>query len=282
MPEQSVLIAGCGDLGSRLGIGLLQTGLKVYGLRRNINQLSPGIQGIQADLNDPDTLNSLPVCTILVYAVSASARDETSYRAAYCTGLMNLLSALEQPPEHLFFVSSTAVYHQNDGGWVDEKSPTKPESFAGRIMLEAEHIALNSGIPTTVLRLSGIYGPGRQYLINQVRQGISAPKIPVQFSNRIHRDDGADAIQHLISRSLAGYPLSRIYLISDDQPAPLSEVCDWLAAQLKVSLSHKQLRRGAGSKRCSNRALRATGYNFRYPGYQDGYSPLLNELTKAD
>jgi len=276
MPKQSVLIAGCGDVGCQLGLNLLDQGLEVYGLRRNINQLPDGIQGIAADLGNPETLRDLPATTIVVYAVAASSHDEEGYRRAYCEGLKNLLACLPESPQHLFFTSSTSVYHQNDNGWVDETSPTQPTSFSGQIMLEAEHIALHSKIPATIVRFSGIYGPGRNHLINQARSGRRAPAEPVLFSNRIHRNDCADVLAHLVSRSLNGYPLARVYLATDDEPAPLHEVSEWLAEKLEVEITDRSAGRRTGSKRCSNRLLRATGYNFRYPTYREGYLSVLN------
>lgn len=276
MPKQSVLIAGCGDVGSRLALTLQQAGLKVYGLRRNINQLPDGIQGIAADLGQPESLRDLPAVDIVVYAVAASRHDDAGYREAYCDGLRHLLAALQTSPRHLFFTSSTSVYHQDDGGWVDENSPTTPTGFSGKRMLEAEHIALHCGVPATVVRFSGIYGPGRNHLLNQVRRGCAAPAEPVQFSNRIHRDDCADLLAHLIKRCLNGHALARIYLASDDAPTPLHEVSQWLAEKMGVTLHEFSASRRTGSKRCSNRAIRATGYNFRYPSYREGYAELLS------
>lgn len=276
MPKQSVLIAGCGDVGCQLGLNLLDQGLEVYGLRRNIDPLPSGIQGIAANLSDPETLHDLPASTIVVYAVAASSHDEAGYRQAYCEGLQNLLASLPEPPKHLFFTSSTSVYHQNDNSWVDERSPTEPTRFSGQIMLEAEHIALHSKIPATIVRFSGIYGPGRNHLLNQARSGRSAPSEPVLFSNRIHRDDCADMLAYLVSRSLNGHPLAPIYLATDDDPAPLHEVSEWLAEKLGVEITDHSAGRRTGSKRCSNRLLRATGYNFRYPSYRDGYLSVLN------
>lgn len=278
MPKQSVLIAGCGDVGCQLGLNLISHGLEVYGLRRNINQLPDGIQGISADLADPASLAALPATDIVVYASAASKHDEAGYKQAYVEGLSNLLAALPAKPKHLFFTSSSGVYHQNDSDWVDEDSPTEPTSFSGQIMLQAEQAALNSGVPTTVVRFSGIYGPGRNHLLNQVRSGRSAPESPALFSNRIHRDDCAGVLAHLVQRALSGQPLDPIYLASDDEPAALHEVSAWLAEQLGVEITDRSATRRAGSKMCSNRRLRATGYNFRYPSYREGYGAILTEL----
>lgn len=279
MHKQQILIAGCGDVGSTLGLALQAQGHNVFGLRRTINQLPAGLQGIAGDLAEPASLRGkLPPCDILVYCAAASQHDEAGYRSAYVEGLRNVLSALARPPRLLLFTSSSSVYHQADGGWVDEQSPTEPGRFSGQVMLQAEALALNSGIAATVVRFSGIYGPGRNHLINQVRSGLGAPALPEHYSNRIHRDDCAGVLHHLISLHLQGTPLAPVYLASDDAPATLHEVSQWLATALDVPIHiTKPLRRGA-SKRCNNALLRASGYRFIYPDFRAGYTALLKEL----
>ncbi|NVK40557.1 MAG: SDR family oxidoreductase [Oceanospirillaceae bacterium] len=278
MHTQRILIAGCGDVGSALGLELIEAGHFVQGLRRTINQLPAGIHGIAADLTDPQSLRELPPCDLLVYCTAASQHDEAGYRAAYVDGLSNLLQALPAPPRHLIFTSSSGVYHQADGRWVDEASATEPDRFSGRIMLEAEQLALNSGIPATVVRFSGIYGPGRNHLLNQVRSGIAAPAEPPHYGNRIHRDDCAGVLAHLIARVLEERPLEPLYLASDDAPAPLHEVMEWLAAELGITIGERRSIRRGGSKRCRNTRLKASGYRFRYPDYKAGYRAILDHL----
>ena len=279
--RDQILIAGCGDIGSQLGLNLVAQGYTVFGLRRNINQLPPGIQGISADLSQPDTLINLPQqIDTLFYAVAAGARDEAIYRKAYPEGLKALLNALQQQGiklRQLFFVSSTAVYHQAQHEWVDESSTTQPDNFSGQIMLEAEQIALNSGVPATIVRFSGIYGPGRNYMLGQVNRGIGYPAEPIRYSNRIHRDDCVGVLEHLhqLSRQQT---LASIYLASDDEPVALHEVSDWLAEQLGVEITDTSARRTIGSKRCSNKRLKEAGYLFKYPSFRLGYPPLISQF----
>lgn len=279
--RDQILIAGCGDVGSQLGLSLAAEGLQVFGLRRNINQLPPGIQGIAADLSQPDTLINLPQqLDTLFYVVAAGSRDESVYRQAYPGGLQNLLLALQQQsihPRQLFFISSTAVYHQHSDEWVDERSATEPDNFSGRIMLEAEQIALQSSIPATVVRFSGIYGPGRNYMLTQISRGIGYPSEPPRYSNRIHRDDCVGTLLHLWRLS-QHQTLEPVYLASDDQPTPLHEVGDWLAEQLEVTITERSARRTIGSKRCSNALLKQSGYRFQYPNYRAGYPQLIDEF----
>ncbi|MGB0732809.1 MAG: SDR family oxidoreductase [Pontibacterium sp.] len=271
----SVLIVGCGDTGTALGQTLLQQGYNVYGLRRNINQLPQGFHRIKADLSDPAQLQDLPTVDYVVYIVAASQHDEAGYQSAYVDGLHNIISELPSPPKHLFFTSSSSVYAQNDKSWVDETSPTEPKSFSGRIMLQAEKTALSTNYPSTVVRFTGIYGPGRNHLINQVKKGIAAAPKPELYSNRIHRDDCVGVLAYLINQAEHGTKLEPLYLATDDTPSPMHEVSMWLAQQMGVDITEFSLSRRAGSKLCSNQRLRDLGYRFQYPSYKEGYEALL-------
>lgn len=275
MQEPRVLIAGCGDIGSRLGDALAAAGAQVFGLRRTINQLPAGIHAIAADLTDPASLSGLPACDYLFYTAAAKRTDPDSYRQVYVDGLRHLLAALPAPPRHLFLTSSTGVYHQQGHDWVDEQSPTLPDSPTGRLLLRSEQLALNAGIAATVVRFSGIYGPGRQHLLNQVRAGIAAPAEPLHYSNRIHVDDCVGVLRHLLERAERSQPLAPLYLASDDCPAPIHEVMEWLAARLGVRIDTRQPVRRGGSKRCRNQRLRASGYRFIHPDYRSGYADRL-------
>ncbi|GAA0789522.1 SDR family oxidoreductase [Marinobacterium sediminicola] len=275
MREQRVLIAGCGDIGTQLGLRLSATGAQVFGLRRTINQLPDSIHGIAADLSNPASLVNLPACDYLFYTAAAKSADPEVYRATYVDGLRHLLEALPDAPRHLFLASSTGVYHQHEHDWVDEQSPVQPDNERGRILLASEQLALNSGIPATVVRFSGIYGPGRTHLQRQVQAGIAAPAEPLHYSNRIHRDDCVGVLMHLLQRAEDGMTLKPLYLASDDAPTPIHEVMEWLAKQMGVKIKTRQPVRRGGSKRCSNRRLKASGYRFLYPDYRSGYASLL-------
>ncbi|WP_415886546.1 SDR family oxidoreductase [Neptuniibacter sp. QD37_6] len=286
MQQATILIVGCGDVGSTLGQMLLNQGHKVFGLRRNINQLPQGIQGISADLTNLEslkaTLADLDECHILVYAAAASSHDEAGYEAAYVTGVQNTLQALPTKPKHLFFTSSSGVYHQNDSDWVDETSPCEPQSFSGKIMLKGEQQVLSADIPGTVVRFSGIYGPGRNHLINRVRRGDIAPAEPQHFSNRIHRDDCAGILNFLISKVLNDEAIDFYYLASDSDPVTMHEITTWLAKKTNSQITSETVSRRAGSKRCSNNKLLKAGYTFKYPSYTEGYSDLLDLDQKED
>ncbi|WP_136248400.1 SDR family oxidoreductase [Halomonas borealis] len=281
--KTTTLILGCGDIGTTLGSELAAGGHRVIGVRRDADKLAgTGLKGVSADLGDATALAGLPDADILVYVVSADRFEETAYRAAYPDGLKAVLgefSARKRPPKHVFFVSSTSVYAQQDGETVDEASPAEPSSFSGVLMREAEQALIEHALPGSVVRFSGIYGPGRDRLIRQVGEGRIAAATPAMYSNRIHRDDCAGVLTHLIGLALAGEPLHEHYLASDCEPVPLHEVMAWLAKQLKVEATEtiqSPLRRRA-SKRCDNARLIESGYRFRFPTFREGYAQVLRE-----
>jgi nucleoside-diphosphate-sugar epimerase len=280
----NVLIAGCGYVGTALGTRLASEGHVVWGLRRRPDALPSSIRPFVADLTVPETLRALPPgLDFVFYTASADASDDDSYRAAYVEGLHNLLSALGDQCQQLlrvFFTSSTGVYAQSSGAWVDETSPTEPAEFSGIRVFEGERILLGGLFPATVLRLGGIYGPGRTRLIDRVRRGLAVcPDGPPLYTNRIHRDDCAGALHHLMN---VDQP-DQIYIGVDHEPAEQCEVLRWLAARLGVSPpgveppSGTEVRRHQSNKRCSSAKLVTSGYTFRYPTFRDGYMALLDE-----
>lgn len=277
----TILIAGCGDVGSRLGLQLVAQGHRVFGLRRNVAALPAELLPVAGDLAEATPPAAWPREPIdqVVYATAATHHDEAGYRAAYVDGLRHLLgwlAACDQRPQRLLFVSSSGVYAQGDGAWVDETAPAEPERFSGRILREAEDLALGSGLPASVVRLTGIYGPGREALLRQVREGSRVTRVPPLYGNRIHVEDAAGLLALLLQRDREGVALEDLYLGVDDDPAPLDEVVDWLRARLGITFwsDEAQLRR-AGSKRCSNARARALGWTPRYPSYREGYAAIL-------
>jgi len=274
----SVLIAGCGDVGSRFGLQMSRAGWTVYGLRREAAGLPVPILPVAGDLLADQCPRNWPNAELsyLVYAASASQHDEPGYRQAYVEGLRNVLGWLEQRgqrPKRLLFLSSTGVYGQNQGEWIDETSPTEPNGFTGQMMLEAERLALNSGLPATLVRMGGLYDPARPWLQNQIRAGLRVDRQPPQYSNRIHRDDAAGLLAFLLQADLRGVALDDCYLGVDNDPAPLHEVVDWLRERLGVThWAEQSMTRRAGSKRCSNARARALGWAPKYPSYRDGYA----------
>ena len=279
-----VLIAGCGDVGSRLALRLHGRGWLVHGLRRNVTALPTGIHAVSGDLQTVACPAAWPTGELeyLVYCAAASQHDEAGYRAAYVDGLRHVLSWLAehgQRPRRLLFVSSSGVYGQQAGEWVDEDSPAEAQSYSARIMREAERVAWQSGLPATAVRLTGLYGPGREWLLGQVRDGYRVSETPPLYGNRIHVDDAAGLLEHLLMTDVRGELLADCYLGVDDEPAPLHEVVAWLRERLGVShWSDEQRVRRAGSKRCSNARARALGWAPHYPSFREGYAAILQAV----
>jgi nucleoside-diphosphate-sugar epimerase len=275
-----VLIAGCGYLGNALGGALLCDAHDVWGLKRRVSGLALGIRPVEADLGLAATLRDLPAgLDFVFYMVSPGGSDDALYRVAYVVGLRNLLELFEarrERPRRVFFVSSTAVYAQQDGEWVDEASPTEPRHFSGRRLLEGERLLFESPFASSVVRLGGIYGPRRASLIDRVRTGSAVYRArPPQYTNRIHRDDCVGALRHLMGLEAP----ESLYLGVDCEPAAEASVLGWLAGVLGTppprAVDSAPRQRARGNKRCRNDRLLASGYAFRYPTFREGYTDVL-------
>jgi uncharacterized iron-regulated protein/nucleoside-diphosphate-sugar epimerase len=293
MPGRA-LIAGCGYVGTALGRLLVERGHEVFGLRRRPEGLPPGIRPLAADLCDAATLRALPDGLDWVfYAASAGGGGPAAYREAYSVGPERLIEALSgRRPGRVLFTSSTGVYASTDGAWIDETSPVDPLDATSRTLLEGERIFAESGIPCVVLRLGGIYGPGRTRLIDRVRAGGSVLRPgPPQYTNRIHRDDAAAALAHL---SVLENP-EPLYLGVDRDPADEAEVLRFLAARLGVAPPARVVDRGGAealgaidpprrartNKRCRSDRLVASGYRFLFPTFREGYASVLRAMGLA-
>lgn len=283
MTMPSLLIAGCGDVGGRLATRLLAEGWRVYGLRRTITALPEGVLPVAGDLERDACPPAWPGGPLdyVVYSAAASRHDEAGYRSAYVDGLRHVLAWLQahgQRPKRLLFVSSSGVYDQREGEWIDETSPALAARYSGQLMREAEALALGAPVPASVVRLTGLYGPGREWLLRQVREGYRVTREPPLYANRIHVDDAAGLLAFLLQADRRGVALEECYLGVDDAPAPLHEVMDWLRQRLGVQhWSDEETVRRAGSKRCSNARARALGWRPRYPSYREGYEAILAE-----
>jgi nucleoside-diphosphate-sugar epimerase len=277
----TILLAGCGDLGTEAGLRFAAAGHRVVGWRRSPDKLPAEIEGVATDLSTAELPRVPADTTAVVIAVAADVSTEEAYRSAYLNGVAHVLDALERDgvaPERVLFVSSTAVYGDAGGGWIDENTTPEPAGFSGRVMLEAEELLLNrlDGTETSpvVLRLGGIYGPGRTRLIDQVRTGAAVIPAQPRYTNRIHRNDAAGAIVHLLSRPDTPAP---VYLGVDNDPAELGDVLRFLAAELGLDVPPTGSLGDArgGNKQCSNALLRRTGFSFKYPSFREGYRDIL-------
>lgn len=279
MNSEKLLIIGCGDLGQRLAQRVQQDFHTIVGVRRRIPAIAGegSIQYIAMDATSAADYAQLESLTpsVVVITMTPSAFTDEGYQQAYVTSCQQVCHYLGQqavPPRLVIFVSSTRVYAQNQGETVDESSETVPQGFAGQRLLEAEQVVRNSGLPHCIVRFSGIYGPGRSRLLNQIRDGkISRDN---SITNRIHADDCAAVLAYVIAHHTADSP--NVYLASDSLPVPLSDVVEWLAAEMKAPLpASPQTVANLAGKTCSNKLLLKNGFVFQYPDYQQGYRQVL-------
>jgi len=275
----SVLIVGYGDLGSSIGQQLATVGMPVFGLRRSQRALTDGVIVLTGDVTRPDTLAGLGAIDpqILVYCVAAAEQSDDSYRAHYVEGLRHVLAALEPTNtlRHVFFVSSTRVYGQTSDTPLTESVTALPSDFGGQRLLEAESLLDAPPCGHTVLRLSGIYGPGRRYLLGLAADPARWPQQNA-WTNRIHRDDAAAFVAFLVQRILSGLTVEDCYIVTDNCPAPQHEVLRWLADRMGHEANQPSSPPASG-KRLSNARMLASGFRLRYPDYRTGYAELISQ-----
>lgn len=279
-----VLIAGCGYVGLPLGAELARRGHEVFGLRRTggAELRAAGLAPLAADITRAETLAALPGRFDWVVSCAASAGgSEEDYRRLYLEGNRNLISWLAaHPPGKFAYTSSTSVYGQNDGSVVTEASPVEPDAGTARVLVETEEFlrtAAGRGWPAVILRVAGIYGPGRGHAFRQFLRGEAGWEGDGgRFLNMIHRADVAGVIGAALERGRPG----EIYNAVDNEPVAQRVFFEWLAEQLKRP-GPRQMpaeaagwrKRGVTNKRVSNEKLRKElQYEFRYPDFRAGYA----------
>ncbi|MYM63819.1 NAD-dependent epimerase/dehydratase family protein [Pseudomaricurvus sp. HS19] len=289
--RQTVLLLGCGEVGRQLALQLPGDRFRCIGVRRRAMPHYDFIEYRRADICDPGALQAVlpPRVDVVIITATPSERSDSGYEQAYVGSVRSLLQCLDSAsngagPRLVMFASSTSVYAQSAGEWVDELSATEPTGFSGRRMLEAEQLLLGSPWRGCCVRFSGIYGPGRQRLIKQVVDGEGSAAEPPQYGNRIHVEDCGGVLAHLLQlQTQQQREPEALYLASDSDPAPMHEVKQWIARELHLPPHHLRITAGGerGSKRCSNQRLLASGYRFRYPGYRDGYRTAIEAYVQA-
>jgi len=275
LEDRFVVVAGCGFLGEATAGLFLQAGWRVLGLcasEESAARLSE-FQAAALDITRPFRApKGFFRPHALIHCASSRRGSADDYRAVYFEGLKNVISAFE--PQRILFTGSTSVYAQTDGSLVTENSPTLPERETGRILLEAERLALDAG--GLVARLSGIYGPGRAMLSRKLLEGTAILEDGgVRWTNQIHRDDGARAVYHLLTATSE----SGVFNVTDDRPATQRELYGWIADYFRVPLppigpANFDRKRGWTSKRVSNAKLRATGWKPIYPDFRSALATL--------
>lgn len=279
---QTVLFVGSGDLALRAASALAESA-RCIGLCRQPEELPGNIQGMAGDYTCSSAFKDL-VClapdTIVFTLKPVGDSSPEAYRRGFLTPVQHLLGALgDHRPRRLLFISSTRVYTENAGGWVDEHAPVADDDSPGGIIVAAERQLLNAGYPVTILRCAGLYGGSSRRLTARIARGELSPVSPVHYANRVHRDDAGGFIAWLINGEQRGQVPLDCYNLVDNNPAAQHDVDHWLATALSVSVDHdagSDMRpHPRGHKRVSNQRLRSSGYSLRYPDYRSGYAAVL-------
>ena len=272
-----VLIAGCGYVGAATADLFQAAGWEVEGWTRSPGsaaQLAAKPYAVHAiDIANRSAVQAAASAfDVVIHCASSGGGGTESYYRVYLEGANNLLAGLQ--PRRFIYTSSTSVYAQTMGEWVDEESATEPVHETGRILRKAEEFVRQNG--GLVARLAGIYGPGRSALLRKFLSGQARIDNDGQrYLNQIHRDDVVAALLHLVTSSIACSSAASVVNVADDQPITQREAYAWLARKLDrplpaVAARPSERKRGPSNKRVSNRRLRGLGWEPKFPTFSIG------------
>ena len=288
-----MVIFGCGYLGSELARQALSKGFEVTALTRNAKTAElvreSGVHlVVEAELDDDSWHEKIdPEQNCVVNCVGSSGGGLDGYVKSYLDGQRSILRWAQKGRVDTFvFTSSVSVYPQTDCSFVSETSSCEGASDRGSLLLQAESIGFPSPDSmgrSFVLRLGGIYGPGRHLFLDRLRAGNrELPGNGEAFLNLIHRDDACSAIWGVLHSpsEVSG----RIYNVSDGQPVRRKELVAWLSERAglePLEFTGKPNQAGAGfspNRRIDNASIRKElDWNPRYSSFHEGYASLLSE-----
>jgi nucleoside-diphosphate-sugar epimerase len=282
------LIFGCGYLGRRVAQRWLQSGHTVFAVTRWPSRaqgfISQGLSPIVCDLTEPSALGDLPAADSVLFAVGYDRTTDKTIRDVYVEGLRNVLDALPRDTGRILYISSTGVFGQVRGQWVDERSPCQPTREGGQACLEAERLLAAHPLASRaiILRMAGIYGPGRIPQIQQLQQGRAIAAPSRGYLNLVHVEDAASVV--LAAEQRATPP--RLYLVSDGCPVERADYYRELARLIGAPAPHFQdpgrdtpaaLRAGSSKRICNQRMVDELAVKFVYPSYREGLSAIVAE-----
>lgn len=266
------LIIGCGDIGTRLGVLLVAAGWQVTGVRRQADVLPASFTRLSADISALKTeLDALPPVDVVVYSVTPSNGGAESYQRAYVDGVACALAAVrDHSPKFWLHFSSSRAWSVDDGSWVDEATITSAKDAQTQSLLDGEQLVVESGIPCTITRFSGIYGKSPEALQRMMNRWGNYDSTSMAWTNRIHADDAAGFCTYLLAQWRKGASLLPLYAVSDNQPVTQSALLAWTKSG-SVAAASGVIAAGQ-AKRIRNQQLRETGYQLRYPSVFDAFT----------
>jgi nucleoside-diphosphate-sugar epimerase len=283
------LVVGCGYLGSRAAQLWRQLNHSVAVVTRSRERATrlqaEGYLPFVADVTDPPSLENLRrlgAIDSVLYAVGFDRASGKMMRDVYVDGLRALLDALPTSIERLIYISTTGVYAQNDGSLIDEDSACEPTRDAGRVCLEAESALRQhpAGSRAIILRMAGIYGPGRIPRRDALLAAQPVAAAPDAWLNLIHVDDAARIVAAVDEQIRP----PRLYLVSDGHPVRrreyYAEAARLLRAPPPVFSEVEALadRRGSTDKRVSDARLTSeVRFDLQYPSFREGLAASIAE-----
>ncbi len=276
----NILVVGYGYLGSPLVKKLYQKGHKIWVIKKNpLTDPAPkDITFSFLDITKPLHVKAPFHLDGIVYLVSSHSYSEESYKKTYLDGLNHIIQYTQEnyPAARIIFSSSTSVYGDMQGDWVDETSPTNPLYFNGKIILEAEKALQQSKCRSTIVRFAGLYGPGRTGMF----QRISSKEIPpheAYYLNLIHQSDAVGILEFLLEKD---HP-KEVFIAVDKKPVKTTEIQVWLRKnKIEFSSSLPQTgspKRKRAEKRCSQAKITKSGYQFQYPDFSQGLKNIIKK-----
>jgi nucleoside-diphosphate-sugar epimerase len=287
------LIFGCGYLGARVARRWHDAGDEVTVVTRSRPRadgfIHHGYRAIVADITQPETLVGLPAAEAVLFAVGFDHSAGGSIESVYAGGVRNVLAALPADTGRFIYISTTGVYGNANGGWVDEDTPPEPQRAGGRASLAAEHAFAASPFAARgiILRLAGIYGPGRIPYLDKLRAGEPIPAVREGYLNLIHVEDAAVVVVAAAEpnrKSQTGRGGRFIFCVCDGQPVRRCEYYAEVARQIGAppprfttpEADSPRATRAEADRRIRNDRMRAElGIELAYPDYRAGLARIL-------
>jgi nucleoside-diphosphate-sugar epimerase len=283
-----LVVFGAGYIGGAACREGCRRGLTVWALTRNHERAAElrreGVEVVEADLAGVAWHARIPgEARYVLNCVSSGGGGLAGYARSYEQGAHSILTWAKEAGCHgsLVYTSSTSVYAQGEGARVDEEAATDSAGEASSILLRTEEAMRSWPGPRAIVRLAGIYGPGRHHLLDQLRAGEGTlPGVGTHRLNLIHRDDAVDAIWRIWEAPPAEAP--RVYNLADGAPAPKQDVAAWLAARLGRAVPEFSGEAAGGRRRqvpdrtiVADRIRAELGWRPQYPSFREGYAALL-------
>ena len=277
--KEKLLIVGCGKLGQKIG-NVLSKKFEIVGIRRKKSNDKIHFQILELDIFNnkfKDKIISINP-DYIIYSVAADNQTEKSYRDSYVNGLILSMDAalMCSNIKHFFFISSTRVFGQKSDEFLSEFTEPLPNDFGGRALLDGEMLLRNISLPSSTIRLSGIYGGERNHMLGLARRPDDWPDSN-RWTNRIHEDDIILFFSFILDK-IKKMPLEPLYLLTDNLPVPIYDVLNWIRLELDLPKHVKISKNKLDGKKLSSKIIPKLNFNFEYSDYRIGYSSIVHNI----